>query len=65
MAFKKKKEDVYFVMFRDFAKAISAMGENFGTIINNYHNIERAVADMKIAEALETTLDQIFFRKGV
>lgn len=50
MALGRKKEDIYFGMFRDFAKAISDMGENFGTIINNYHNIERAVADMKIAE---------------
>ena len=50
MALGKKKEDVFFVMFRDFAKAISNMGDNFGAIINNYHNIERAVADMKIAE---------------
>ena len=50
MAFGKKKEDVFFVMFRDFAKAIAVMGDNFGEIINNYNNIERTVAEMKIAE---------------
>ena len=50
MAFGKKKEDVFFVMFRDFAKAIAVMGDNFGEIINNYSNIERTVAEMKIAE---------------
>ena len=51
MVFGKKKEDEFFVMFRDFAKAIAVMGDNFGSIINEYHNIERAVADMKMAES--------------
>ena len=50
MALGKKKEDIFFVMFRDFAHAIAEMGDMFGGIINNYQNIERAVADMKIAE---------------
>lgn len=51
MAFGKKKEDAFFVMFRDFADALEHMGELFGSIINNYHNIERAVADLKAAES--------------
>ena len=50
MVFGKKKEDVFFAMFRDFAKAIADMGDQFGSIINSYQNIERAVADMKMAE---------------
>lgn len=50
MAFGKKKEDVFFTMFKEFADIIKMMGEDFGNIINNYNNVERAVADMKITE---------------
>ena len=50
MAFGKKKEDPFFTMFKDFAKKIEGMGSTFGEIINKYENIERPVADMKLAE---------------
>lgn len=50
MALAKKKEDPFFGMFKSFAKDIVSMGETFGSIINNYHSIERPVADMKMAE---------------
>ncbi len=51
MAFGKKKEDTFFTMFKDFANILDKMGQDFGKIINNYHNVERAIADMKITES--------------
>lgn len=51
MAFGKKKEDVFFILFRDFVETLVAMGDNFSKIINNYHNIERSIADMKMSES--------------
>jgi predicted phosphate transport protein (TIGR00153 family) len=50
MALGKKKEDAFFVMFKDFSKALVVMAEKFGNIINDYCNIERTVADLKMAE---------------
>lgn len=51
MGILRKKEDAFFVMFRDFSATLVDMADNFGTIINNYSNIERAVADLKISES--------------
>lgn len=51
MFFEKKKEDVFFTMFKDFADTIATMGENFSKIINDYDNVERLIADLKITES--------------
>ena len=50
MALRRKKEDVFFTMFKDFAGTLDKMGTDFGRIINNYSNVERAIADLKITE---------------
>lgn len=50
MALRRKKEDVFFTMFKDFAGTLDKMGADFGRIINNYSNVERAIADLKITE---------------
>ncbi|MDO4834666.1 MAG: DUF47 family protein [Bacillota bacterium] len=50
MAIGRKKEDVFFTMFRDFADTLDKMGSDFGKIINDYNNVERAIADLKITE---------------
>lgn len=51
MAIGRKKEDVFFTMFRDFADALVEMGGQFSTIFNDYQMVSRAMADMKIAES--------------
>ncbi len=51
MALGKKKEDVFFAMFRDFARSIDEMGSKLNQIIGDYHNVERAIADMKMTES--------------
>ena len=47
----KKKEDQFFTLFKEFADIVDKMGTDFGEIINNYHNVERAIADMKMTES--------------
>lgn len=51
MAINRKREDELFVMYRGFADALIMMGNQFGSIINDYEKSERAIADMKIAES--------------
>ncbi|MDO4869841.1 MAG: DUF47 family protein [Bacillota bacterium] len=51
MVLGKKKEDLFFSMFRDFAGSIDEMGTSLNSIISNYHNVERAIADMKMTES--------------
>ena len=51
MAFGKKKKDVFFTMFKDFANTLEKMGRDFSGIINDYRNVERAIADMKLTES--------------
>lgn len=50
MNIRKKRENIFFTMFDDFADALVVMGNNFGEIIHNYHNVERMIADLKISE---------------
>ena len=47
----KKKEDPFFKRFKDFANILDQMGTDFAAIINDYHNVERAIADMKMTES--------------
>ena len=51
MVLGKKKEDQFFRLFKDFAETLDKMGSDFGEIINHYHNVERAIADMKMTES--------------
>ena len=51
MAFGRKKEDVFFTMFKDFSNSLVIMGDNFSKVINDYNNVERLIADLKIAES--------------
>jgi len=51
MVLGKKKEDQFFRLFKDFAFILDQMGTDFAKIINNYHNVERAIADMKMTES--------------
>lgn len=51
MVLRKKKEDLFFLMFQDFAKALEEMGDELYNIISNYHNVERSIADMKMSES--------------
>ena len=51
MVLGKKKEDMFFNMFRDFAGSLDEMGSNLNGIITDYHNVERAIADMKMTES--------------
>ena len=52
MQFKnKKKEDPFFKMFKTYSTTIDRMGSDFGRIISHYHNVERAIADMKMTES--------------
>ena len=51
MVLRKKKEDLFFLMFQDFAKALEEMGDELYNIISNYHNVERSIADMKMRES--------------
>ena len=46
MAIRSRKESIFFVMFRDFAAALTRMGEDFAAIINDYSNVERTIAAM-------------------
>ena len=50
MIMKKKKEDPFFKLFKDYAGTIDQMGSDFGAIINHYQNVERAIADLKMTE---------------
>ena len=47
----KKKEDQFFTLFKECADIVDKMGTDFGEIINNYHNVERTIADMKMTES--------------
>ena len=51
MVLGRKKEDQFFRLFKDFAETLDKMGSDFGEIINHYHNVERAIADMKMTES--------------
>lgn len=51
MAIRSRKESIFFVMFRDFAASLTGMGEDFAAIINDYSNVERTIAAMKMAES--------------
>lgn len=51
MSIRNRKESIFFVMFKDFAGALTGMGEDFAAIINDYSNVERIIAAMKMAES--------------
>ncbi len=51
MAIRNKRESIFFVMFKDFANSLVKMGEDFAAIINDYSNIERSVAALKMTES--------------
>lgn len=51
MVLGKKKEDPFFSLLKDFAETLDKMGTDFAEIINHYHNVERAIADMKMTES--------------
>ncbi len=51
MAFKRKREDIFFIMFKDFAEALVEMGESFGKVINDYGNAEDQIAELKALES--------------
>ncbi len=51
MAFRRKKEDIFFTMFKDFADALMEMGECFGKVINDYDNAEEQIAKLKDLES--------------
>ncbi|HPR23716.1 MAG TPA: DUF47 family protein [Bacillota bacterium] len=46
----KKKEDIFFTMFVDFAGKIVTAGEAFQDLVHNYENVEEKVANMKVLE---------------
>lgn len=50
MGIRSKKESIFFVMFKDFAQSLVKMGDDFANIINDYNNVERAIADMRMTE---------------
>lgn len=50
MIFERKKENQFLKLFKDFADTLDQMGNDFGSIIRNYENVERAIADMKMTE---------------
>ena len=51
MIFERKKENQFLKLFKDFADTLDQMGNDFGSIIRNYENVERAIADMKMTES--------------
>lgn len=51
MAFKRKKEDIFFTMFKDFADSLVEMGESFSKVINDYGNAEEQIAELKTLES--------------
>lgn len=50
MIFERKKENQFLKLFKNFADTLDQMGNDFGSIIRNYENVERAIADMKMTE---------------
>lgn len=51
MIFEREKENQFLKLFKDFADTLDQMGNDFGSIIRNYENVERAIADMKMTES--------------
>ena len=51
MILERKKENQFLKLFKDFADTLDQMGNDFGSIIRNYENVERAIADMKMTES--------------
>lgn len=51
MIFNRKKENQFLKLFKNFADTLDQMGNDFGSIIRNYENVERAIADMKMTES--------------
>lgn len=51
MIFERKKENQFLKLFKDFADTLDQMGNDFGSIIRNYENVERSIADMKMTES--------------
>lgn len=46
----KKKEDVFYKMFIDFAGKVIVAGEAFVDLVNNYEDVEDKIANMKVLE---------------
>ena len=46
----KKKEDIFYKMFVDFAGKIILAGEAFQDLVHNYENVDEKVANMKVLE---------------
>ncbi len=46
----KKKEDIFYQMFVDFAGKIITAGEAFQDLVHNYENVDEKVANMKVLE---------------
>lgn len=51
MALKKKKEDIFFTLFKDYTRTLASMGEHFSTFIKNYPDTERSAEIMKSLES--------------
>lgn len=51
MKLTKKKEDEFFIMFKDFSVTLEKMAESYKSILHNYSNAERMIADLKISES--------------
>ncbi|NLD19120.1 MAG: DUF47 domain-containing protein [Clostridiales bacterium] len=51
MKFSKKKEDEFFVMFKDFSTTLVEMADSFKSIIHDYNNVERTIAGLKLSES--------------
>ena len=51
MILERKKENQFLKLFKDFADTLDQMGNDFGSIIRNYENVERSIADMKMTES--------------
>ena len=51
MIFEREKENQFLKLFKDFADTLDQMGNDFGSIIRNYENVERSIADMKMTES--------------
>lgn len=46
----KKKEDVFYTLFIDYARKIEIVGEKFLDLIENYENVEEKVEKIKVLE---------------
>ncbi len=46
----KKKEDIFYTMFIDFACKIVKVGEAFADLVHDYDNVEDKVANLKVME---------------